>query len=71
MYQQVVPLGLGVEKGKYKGGKKEDQNPEKAENKVFTSHNCYCCQGHMNVEPISAVRRMGMVSLACEVKTWT
>lgn len=71
MYQQVVPFRLGVEKGKYKGGKKRGSKPRKAENKVFTSHSCYCCQGHMNVEPISADRRMGMMSLACKVKTWT
>lgn len=25
----------------------------------------------MNIEPLSAVRRMGMVARACEVKTWT
>lgn len=37
MYQQVVPFGLGVEKGKYKGGKKEGQNPEKQKTK-FSHH---------------------------------
>lgn len=69
-YQQAVSLGLGVEKAKYKGGEKEVQNPEK--NKTnFHTYCCYYCHGHMNSEPISAVRRMGMVALACEINTWT
>lgn len=70
-YQQAVALGLGVEKGKYKGGEKEGQNPEKQKTK-FSHHTVVIAVR------VTWILKLFLQSggwewwpLACEIKTWT